>query len=740
MKYLILPLILASLTAQAKASQADTGGSTGSDPKFTALPQGLEGTRGTGRGAFQGGPQGQDNQRQLDLSDLDQESRGQCSFDITTTSAARAAESAINQIIEQCAPRTNPPTESPMLAISQAFGDAARDPLSCANYEATYDRMFRRAMSHPQYVSNEFRMCVSQRDGSSQADENCLFRTVSRMKQQRALECRTNEINEGREAQVRAIQEGVQQLDSILSGIISDNSSTCPDVDDAGKARILQTIVGTASQLLSIPLAGTGADLGIGLLANGLSRIFATRDTGLNQIRSRILNLENFSNLACLHENLQKEVSQCSQANARFENTPAEASLRILEGSLCSSAFGSISPNLEEFLVSLRNLRLSSQPQGQAERPCGQNRQSCVSDLLRNLAEQDGSGESLAQLILSTGEENKIKLQARLQALNDLDESTANERSNLIADLAQAGDPIFQQIAGLRGRTNDQNDLIRQFKLSTQQSLASVDASIGFLREICQNNCAQNLERSSRREILQDQGRVDSIVRAIESTTEDPIAAINSSFMLRTDLGLHGQPDSSLAFMAHQFTVSQRIRSQHHIISRLRTQMTPPTGPTADSGRRKSIELLSALSESMIDKGRNSLVVQQMTSLDRSIRQLVSTPRSCVGSDAGSANCESSRLSMFESDVKSLFMICQQLQSLRSVGGGQSTPSHSHCQRFNCAFEQITPQVPAPGPSLNFNNPDHNNFVCSNFNKKNERLQMLRSNFVRTGQVCPGSN
>lgn len=686
----------------------------------------------------------------LDLSNLQglTETRGQCSFNVSSTQSATEAKNALDQVIAQCRPQpsgagmgTGASAFDPLLSISRAFGDAATDPQSCFNYENTYDNLFRRIMQNPEIASGQMRSCTRDNGESYVADERCLFRMISELKETRRSQCEETNQRQARTAQIQAIQAGVTELNNILTGILSEDRATCPNIDDSGKARVIQTIMGTAAQLLSVPFAGTGIDLGIGLLSNGLSRLFSgSRDRSLQRIRDRWLNLDNFTTLACLHENLQNDVSNCRVARARFDNRRAESELQRLEGQVCQGTMAGISPNLENFLESITQIRQTTEGGSSA---CA-NPRSCVQNLLRNLSEKNGDGTSFAQVISSTAAENIEQLQERQSGLEDLNEMTSSERTSKLAELRSSGDPIFQQIAA-EGNLEKQNKLITEMLELTTRDLTTAQTSASFIDQLCSGDCNRALSLEGRRQILANPEKVAQIVASIRSSAVDPVSAINSNLVLRTDIGLHSEAQSSLARFARQFTVSRQIRTHQQRIEGLRRDMFPQATSQADRGREKSLEILLGLESVMDQGGRSSMIQSQMQRIDNAVKSMQTTPQDCVGEKAQTVNCRSTRQGMFEGEIKTMFMICQQLHSLSSVNQGQANPNHPDCRRFSCAFDRFPsevnmPQVSRDDAMANYRNVDYTNFICANFNQKEDRLNFLRDNFLRTGQVCPGSN
>jgi len=734
MKFLFLFLVLSTSFALAQTKQDGGGALAGGfiDP-------------GTGFGFFTSPPL-TGTAKTLDLSGLAniQSSRSQCSFTVNTSQSANEARNALEQVISQC--RTDQPgmpssasgSFDPLVAISRAFGDAATDPQSCFNYERTYDNLFKRIMENPEVASGQMRSCTRDTGEEYVADERCLFRMISELKETRRSQCEENNERQARTAQIQAIQAGVTELNNILTGILSEDRATCPNVDDSGKARVVQTIVGTAAQLLSVPFAGTGIDLGIGLLSNGLSRLFSgSRDRSLKRIRDRWLNLENFTNLACLHENLQKDVSNCGAASARFENTRAEAELQRLEGQSCQGIMGGISPNLDSFLDSISQIRQTTESGSSA---CSDPKV-CVQSLVRNLSERAANGLSFAELISSTAQENADRLNERQKNLNDLNEMTSSERANLLVDLGRSPDPIYSQIAS-ENDVQKQNKLISDLLEMTNSNLTSVNSAKSLVDIICQSSCSESLSLEGRRSILNDPTKVSQIVELIRNSSVSPIAAINSNLILRTDLGLHGEAESSLSMFARQFAVSNQIRNQHQILQNLNSEMMPAASAQADRGREKSLEILLGL-ESVLDQGgRSSMINSQLQRLSGALSSINPTPADCLGANSTSQNCRSTRAGIFEGEIKTLFMICQQLHSLKSVSQGQAVPANPQCERFRCAFARHPAGVQMPSISRddalsNYRNVDYNNFLCANFNQKDDRLNFLRDNFLRTGQLCP---
>jgi hypothetical protein len=139
------------------------------------------------------------------------------------------------------------------------------------------------------------------------------------------------------------------------------------------------------------------------------------------------------------------------------------------------------------------------------------------------------------------------------------------------------------------------------------------------------------------------------------------------------------------------------------------------------------------------------MIQSQMQRIDNAVKSMQTTPQDCVGEKAQTVNCRSTRQGMFEGEIKTMFMICQQLHSLSSVNQGQSNPNHPDCRRFSCAFDRFASEVSMPQISpddamANYRNVDYTNFICANFNQKDDRLNFLRDNFLRTGQICPGPN
>ncbi len=687
--------------------------------------------------------------RTLDLSNLQglSESRGQCSFNVSTSQSAIEAKNALEQVIAQCRPQqaggigAGPSAFDPLVSISRAFGDAATDPQSCYNYERTYDNLFKRILEKPEIASGPLKSCTQDNGESYEADERCLFRMISELKESRRTQCEETHQRQARTAQVQAIQAGVTELNNILTGILSEDRSTCPDVDDSGKARVIQTIMGTAAQLLSVPFAGTGIDLGIGLLSNGLSKLFSgSRDKSLQRIRDRWLNLDNFTTLACLHENLQNDVSNCRVARARFDNRRAESELQRLDGQVCQGSMGGISPNLENFLESISMIRQTTEGGSSA---CTDPKV-CVQNLLRNLSEKNSDGTSFAQLIQSTAAENIDQLEQRQRGLNDLSEMTSSERANTLVDLKNSGDPIFRQIAS-EPNLEKQNKLITDLLDLTNKDLSTAQASAQFIQQICAEDCGKALSLEGRRQILANPEKISQMVASIRSSPQDPISAINSNLILRTDIGLHSEAQNSLSHFARQFTVSRQIRSHQQRLDEIRKEMFPQTTAQADRGREKSLEILLGLESVMVQGGRTSMINSQMQRIDNAIKSMQTTPQDCMGNAGKSANCRSTRQGMFEGEIKTMFMICQQLHSLNSVSQGQASPNHPDCRRFSCAFERHPSEVSLPSISredalANYRNVDYNNFICANFNQKEDRLNFLRENFLRTGQVCPGVN
>ena len=738
MKHILLTILL--LPGLVFSQSKDGGG---------ALPAGGFIDPGTGFGFFTSPPLS-GVARTLDLSNLQglTESRGQCSFNVSSTRSANEAKAALDQVIAQCRPQqtgvsglTSASAFDPLLSISRAFGDAATDPQSCFNYQNTYDNLFKRILENPEIASGQMRTCTRDNGTAYEADERCLFRMISELKESRRAQCEETQQRQARTAQVQAIQAGVTELNNILTGILSEDRSTCPDVDDSGKARVIQTIMGTAAQLLSVPFAGTGIDLGIGLLSNGLSKLFSgSRDRSLQRIRDRWLNLDNFTTLACLHENLQNDVSNCRVARARFNNRRAETDLQRLEGQVCQGTMGGISPNLENFLESITQIRQTTEGGSSA---CT-NPRSCVQNIIRNLSERSSDGKTFAELISSTAAENIEQLQQRQSGLNDLNEMTSSERASTLVDLRQSGDPIFQQIAA-ETNLEKQNKLITDMLELTSRDLGTAQASAQFIQQICGGDCTQALSLEGRRQILSNPEKIGQITAAIRSSTLDPVAAINSNLLLRTDVGLHSESQSSLSHFARQFTVARQIRSQQQRLADLRQEMFPQATAQADRGREKSLEILMGLESVMDQGGRSSMINSQIQRIDNAIKAMQTTPQDCIGDRAQSSNCRSTRQGMFEGEIKTMFMICQQLHSLGSVNQGQATPNHPDCRRFSCAFDRYPSEVSMPSISrddalANYRNVDYNNFICANFNQKDDRLNFLRANFLRTGQVCPGAN
>lgn len=745
MKFLITLLFFSMISFVAPAKPADEGGTSGGTQGgdigggggFPPLP--LDGGVGGGVGGQPlrrpQSPPLTGAARTLDLSSLSTVDVS-CSFAMNNSEAAQTGLDAINNIINSCyasAPSSDPGVSS-LQAISRIFGEASTDPQSCLNYERTYDQLYRRVQSNPGIASSEVSMCVRIGfDGDAILDEQCLFRTIARLKEARRAQCSDQRWQQERQAQNEAIQDGVRELDRIFTQIIDniDNTETCPGAQGTARSGLIQSVIGTAAQILSIPYAGTGIDLVGGLIASGLSRLFGESQNNLESIRNDILNTTNFTNLACIHENLQNQVNNCSARTASSEYIFLEQNTSRLQSQFCEGVLGGVSTNLENFLGSISQIRSSF---ANPDASC-QEEGRCVQNMVVKLSEVTGDGRRFGEVLLDSAQENLVRLEERYNTLTQLEGKTSGERRIYLA--SEIGDDSYYSALREESSVSAQDNILNSMREQTQSDLAAVRTTLNLMRAVCPDTCANDLSFDSRRTNLEDQNYVSRITGVLSAAEIDPVSAMSTSLLLRTDTSLHG--GSNLSQFAQQFAISQQIQSQQQRLNELRTQMFAPTSNVnvADTGPQNAGNILRGL-ETALSSGGSSLLRRQVDELNTRVASALSG-----GCQAQDEVCRAERSRHFENSIKTAFMVCNQLHTFELINGGNSQPSHSLCRNFNCAYNDFP--VASGMPSIRgrdnlankYNNEAYSRHICSNLDQKDNRLNLLRNNFLSTGSLCP---
>lgn len=751
--------------------QPDNSGGGGIYGGRTGLVRGGMGQgddQGLGMGQVQGGPFGQPRGAQGILGFLDDNS---CPFSPSIDSSERQllsnSRQALNAIRNSCSSRVRDIDEyGRAVTMYNAATGGSNIPspsgfslnLTCFDYEAplnTAQRQFMESFSNPEALTEAtqsmFRGCMGLE--TDEAARSCAQRVTSDSITRMRSTCQNTTSAQRRVARSTLVQDTFGQGIEIFRSIAADQN--CMGDNPQLRQQTLMSGMGLAAQAATAtfgPLAGMAASF----LTEGLTALFRGPDPEQKNQR-----LDAYTNLACLHNKLERKAQRCDQldaANRMIAMTQDRQSSDGIVSQVCADP--SLSPfvNANRFIEDLgkvvRNVTRSAATSAAPVVPVGGGQPTVIAED-EYVDDLTGDGDSAER----PDDFNQDRLDVIVdnlsstfpgsnQTLLQVGGASVTSLKNRLDGILSAPEGVTRDTA-VRDYLRQNWSELRNVVWSGQNGAAPPDQfpASGVVPPSVLRKAGSEILR------LRDQSNnMKTIFEKIQAASTSTRTPDQERDVLNAMAGFRGDFTTAFDRAIRMGAQDQGLAAQ---VSAYNSQLQNYTG--ARSFLRAYERMDERSRAPLRDQGRfQALYEQTNTHLQRLagrvLDEYVADGRSLLSSPGSNPETETTnRNSYYDNVLAPILMACNQLKSVienpSRVNSGGFRSRFSVCEKFVCSpngnssFPQF---AAAQQPALNISSctsagcADYKNYICQETrpNRYREREQQVRNDFMNSGRIC----
>lgn len=350
-------------------------------------------------------------------------------------------------------------------------------PLNCLNYESTLDRRFDQFVRNIDGYRLHFPRCTQ--DNRDEAIE-CAMGQVASEKSRQEQSCAEFRANRTAVAQTQAMVTGYQDVIGILTGMIENRN--CGNREESTRENLLNLGLNLAGRASSfIPISGGQVLIsGVTQLAQvAIRAIFGSRENNLNDPAVRARKTENFRNLACAYQEVEKRAMNCDRIIVRDNMNRMEGQYQqdlVTCGIQDSTSSSTMFDFMNSFGQISSSLRPSEDDSQTPPEPTRETRRETIA-FLRSMSEQNipGTDESF----LEVGLESADRVKEHYDRIAD-DETYARE---YLASQGRRSDALEIEDLRLETSTNRQNSAEMASLLREIQNAIENPANLDVLHQ-----------------------------------------------------------------------------------------------------------------------------------------------------------------------------------------------------------------------------------------------------------------